>query len=283
MKLGRPLALPVLASLFLGVNAHADDVRKQCADSYEKAQYLQREGKLSAERAELLVCARDACAAFVRTECAKWLGELDANQPTVIFALRDADGNDLTAVRVEVDGALLTETVGGNAFPIDPGEHTLRFSRAAGAPLEQRIVVRLTEKNRIVKAEFPRPVTAPAPVPAKAALPPPAPVSTRGSLAPALVVGGVALGALAVSIGLGVSAKADADDLRATCAPRCAPGSTDPIQTKLIVSDVLTGVGLVGLGVATVLFIVRPGKSSAPTVGFAPTWGGAAFSLHASF
>lgn len=150
------IAATVLA-LSIATTAHADDARKACADSYEKAQYLQRDGKLSAARAQLLVCAADACPSFVKSECAKWLGEVDANQPTVIFAVRDADGRDVVDVKVEVDGVVLTEKVGGSALPVDPGEHTFRLTRATSpGSVEQRVVIRVTEKNRIVRFDFPR-------------------------------------------------------------------------------------------------------------------------------
>ena len=277
-----------LALTFIGLlgatapSARADDARQQCADSYEKAQYLQRDGKLTEARAQLLVCTREACPAFVRTECAKWLGDVDASQPTVIFAVRDADGRDLSDVRVEVDGVLLTEKVGGSALPVDPGEHTFRLTRSASsAPIEQRVIVRSTEKNRIVRVDFPRETVAVVP----SAAPVTAAGSTKGSLVPSLVVAGVGLASLGISIGLGVSAQGDADALRASaCAPRCPSSDLDPVRTKLIVSDVLLGVGVVGLGVATWLFFARPGRDSpkaALSVG--PTLGGANATMRITF
>jgi hypothetical protein len=278
------LALSILGAVGATAStARADDARQQCADSYEKAQYLQRDGKLTAARAQLLVCARESCPAFVRTECAKWLGEVDASQPSVIFAVRDADGHDLIDVRVEIDGVLLTDKLGGSAFPVDPGEHTFRLTRSASsAPIEQRVVVRSTEKNRIVRMDFPR--EAPA-VPTPTSPPSAATVGAKGSLVPSLVVAGVSLASIGVSIGLGISAQSDADGLRASaCAPRCPSSDLDPVRTKLIVSDVLLGVGVVGLGVATWLFFARPGGDSpkaALSVG--PTPGGANATMRITF
>lgn len=90
---------------------------------------------------------------------------------------------------------------------------------------------------------------------------------------------------LAVSIGLGVSAQGDADALRSSaCAPRCPSSDLDPVKTKLVVGDVFLGLGIATLGVATVLFILRPGKS-APTAALSvgPTTGGATAAVRLSF
>lgn len=280
------IAVSVFAlALSFATAAHADDPKKQCADSYEKAQYLQRDGKLTAARAQLLVCAADACPGFVRSECAKWLTEVDANQPTVIFAVHDADGHDLVDVRVEVDGALLTEKVGGSALPVDPGEHTFRLTRSASsAAVEQKVVIRVTEKNRIVRFDFPREATG-----TGTGTETGAGTGTRagssGGFIPGIVVGAAGLAMLGVSIGLGVSAQSDADALRnSACAPRCPSSDLDAVKTKLIVGDVFLGVGIAALGVATVLFFVRPGKGTPQaTLSVVPTAFGANATVRFSF
>jgi hypothetical protein len=251
---------------------------KACSDSFEKAQILKKDGKLSAAHEQALVCAHEGCPGFMRDECTKIVGEIDAAQPTVIFAVRDAKGGDLADVRVEVDGVSFAERVGGSALPIDPGEHTLRFQHAGDAPLEQHVIIRITEKNRVISAQFPaldrgqileRPVVVP---------------KTRGPLWPGFVVAGLGLALGGVSIALGVDAQNTVDRLRATCAPKCAHSDVSAVDTQLVVSDVLLVAGIAAVGIATVLFIVRPGgHEERTTIGVAPTPNGFAGTLRVSF
>ena len=68
-------------------------------------------------------------------------------------------------------------------------------------------------------------------------------------------------------------------------APRSARSSdVSAVDTQLVVSDVLLVAGIAAVGVATVLFIVRPGgHEERATVGLAPTPGGFAGALRLSF
>ena len=153
----RTVALAAMLVLATASPALAADTSgaKACSDSFEKAQYLKKDGKLAAAREQALACAREGCPGFMRDECNKMVGEIDGAQPSIIFAVRDAKGADLADVRVEVDGAPFAARLGGEALPIDPGEHTLRFLHAGDAPLEQHVIIRVTEKNRIISAQFP--------------------------------------------------------------------------------------------------------------------------------
>jgi hypothetical protein len=183
-------------------------------------------------------------------------------------------------VRVEVDGAPFADRIGGSAMPIDPGEHTLRFVHAGDAPLEQHVIIRITEKNRVITAQFPvASAQSQTPTPEQ-----PATAKTRGPLWPGFVVAGVGLALGGVSIGLGLDAQSTVDRLRSTCAPKCSHSDVSAVDTELVVSDVLLVAGIAAVGLATVLFIVRPGGHEERTsVGFAPTAGGFAGSLRVSF
>ena len=278
MKVAALAALLVLATAASPALADA----KACSESFEKAQYLKKDGKLSAAREQALVCAHEGCPGFMRDECTKMVGEIDSAQPSVIFAVRDAKGSDLADVRVEVDGAVFAERVGGAALPIDPGEHTLRFTHAGDAPLEQHVIIRITEKNRLVSAQFP--AASQTTTVGSQTGEQPAPTKTRGPLWPGFVLTGVGLVLGGVSIGLGVDAQSTVDRLRTTCAPKCAHSDVSAVDTQLVVSDVLLVAGIAAVGVATVLFIVRPGgHEERAMVGVAPTAGGFAGALRVSF
>ncbi len=259
--------------------ARADDARKACAMSYESSQVLEKEGKLRGARVEANSCGAAACPGFIRDACQKLLSDLDAVQPTVVFSVQDASGADLTDVKVELDGQPFLDRLGAEAVPVDPGEHTLRFVRDGAPPLEQHVLIRTAEKNRILRVTF---TQASSPSAATvAATPAPAAGQTRGPLWPSLVVGGVGAATVVASVVVGVSGQSSANDLRTSCAPHCSSASVSSVNTRLVASDVLTGVGIAGVAVGAVLFFVRPGGQEGPraTGRVAPTADGVVVSF----
>lgn len=265
--------------------------KKACSDAYDRTQSLRLAGKLQAAREQAAMCTRDVCAEFVRTDCATWLLQIDASMPTVVFEVRDAEGNDTTAVSVALDGKPWLTAVDVTARPIDPGTHTLRFTIPGMAPIEQIVVVREGEKNKKVAVAF---GTAPPPV---APIVPPTPVMPREEddtpVAP-WVIGGVGLAALATGGILAAVVASEkstfdehCDDAKRTCdAEGIAAGETGralgPISTVSLV------LGAVGVGVATVWLIgdaARDDASPATTVGTGPVVGadGAGWGLRGRF
>ena len=275
-RAARSLASFACLGLCLGAPlARADEATKACATAFEQAQYHQRDQKLASARASAVTCAAATCPAFVRDACQKILSDVEAAQPTLVFAAQDALGNDLVDVRVEIDGQVLTEKLGPEAVPVDPGEHSLRFVSPAGA-LEQHVLARVGEKNRIVRVTLPaRPAaTGPGTPPS-----PPAPGPSRWSPWPTAIAGGVALAAIGASIGVGASAKSDADHLRATCAPACAHSDVSSVDTRVVVSDVLLGAGVAAAAVAVVFVFVGRGRAEAPVAALRATPEGVAFAF----
>jgi hypothetical protein len=77
-------------------------------------------------------------------------------------------------------------------------------------------------------------------------------------------VGFVGLGPFAV---LGLSARAEFHDLESRCGSRCADDDVDRVRRKALFADIGLGVGLLGAGIATYLFIDHAnGHASKPTV-----------------
>jgi hypothetical protein len=271
-----------VAALAVAASAHAGNESRACAETFEKAQIAKKDNRLQSAREQAVSCGRDACPAFVRDECVKMVSEIDAVQPSVIFDARDDKGNDVIDVHVDVDGVALTDRLGATAVPLDPGEHTLRFTRAGQAPIEQRLLIRTNEKNRVVHVAIP---SSAAPV----VVQPPTTARNHyigGPIWPAILATVVGVGLVGGSIGLGVDAKGTADNLRATCAPRCSHSDVSAVNTELVVSDVLLGTGVVALGVATLLFITRPGGHEAtarPAFTFSPSPNGAVAGVHLAF
>ncbi|HEX8796020.1 MAG TPA: hypothetical protein VF765_33955, partial [Polyangiaceae bacterium] len=101
--------------------------KKQCLDADDASQPLRRDGKFSAAREQLRVCGDPACPALVRSDCTRMMADLERAQPTVVFDVKDDAGNDLTDVKVTVDGNPVTPKLTGTALQADPGQHVFAF------------------------------------------------------------------------------------------------------------------------------------------------------------
>lgn len=274
----RPHTLLVLASLSLALpalGATAED-KRVCIAASEKAQQLRADSKLTASREQLLSCARDACPSVIRKDCARWLAEVDEALPTIVLGAKDAEGHDVTDVRVTMDKQLFAEKLEGKSQSLDPGSHELKFERAGEAPIIETVLVREGEKNRTVSVVFGLDKKAPA-----AATPRLVKVVSPA----AWVFGGMGAATLISFAYFGLSARSRASDLRATCAPACPDDDVSSVRTKLLVADVSLAVSLVSFGVATYLFLTPTSAPEAPatTVSFSPLPGGGSLQLAGRF
>ena len=260
--------------------AYADE-KEACVNASEQAQTLRDDGKFRQARAALMTCGRDVCPAIVRRDCEKWLTELDAAQPTVVLGARDPNGSDVPGARVKLDGAPLLDRLDGRPVPVDPGEHVFRYEGAGSTPVEQRVVVRVGEKNRSLTAILMPPASAamasttPAPAasssstssdnatsPAPEA--PQEPKAKRPLPASFWIFGGLTVAGAASFVYFGVSGQSDVNNLRATCSPNCAQSDVDAAHTKLVVADISAAVGAAAL-VGTILSVVLRGKAKPTT------------------
>ncbi|MEO8800958.1 MAG: hypothetical protein ABI551_23905 [Polyangiaceae bacterium] len=278
-----PLATPAFA---------ADTDATACANAYEKAQYLRRDKKLRAAHKELLVCSQTTCPQAVVGDCSTWLAEVEKGTPSVVFDARDSKGSSVSDVKVSMDGELLQSKLDGIAVQIDPGNHTFHFEPAKGTPGDQTALVLEGEKTRVITFTITGPGTGDAGGPVE---PPPAQAhsSWTGQKTTAVIVGGVGVVALGAGIIFGAmgSGQASSDKNPGGCAPNCSDDEVSSIKTKLIISDVLIPVGIVGLAAGVVLFLTAPKGSSSTTVGLSrqihfdatPTRNGAQLGVHGSF
>jgi hypothetical protein len=154
-------------------------------------------------------------------------------------------------VAVSIDGVEVASRLDGRSVPVDPGEHRVRFVWGR-AQQERRVLFVVGEKNRKIEARFAEPEP-PAPRPA-AARPSPWPWA----------LGAVGVVGLAGFAGFGLSGRADLRDLDG-CAPRCDPERVDDAKGKYVIADLSLAVGIVGLGLATYLFLTGDGvRHAAP-------------------
>lgn len=297
------LALSVAAAPSM---ARADD-KQVCSTAYVQTQTLRREGKLRAAREQALTCMRDVCTDFIRTDCATWFGEIEASQPTVVFDVRDAAGQETSAVRVLLDGEPWLEKLDGSARAIDPGQHVIHLEIEGAPGLNQTVQIREGEKNRKLSATFQKveaPETAPetAPKAAPKAAPTASGAVAQGgerappetpSIAPWIVggvgVAGLAVGGIVGALVLREKAITDehCDDATRTC-DATGVAAADRGRTLGPISTVSFIVGGLGVGVSAVWLLARPtAKSGAGaamvSVGPVMTASGAGWRLQASW
>jgi hypothetical protein len=251
------LGVAALATFMLGASKALADDKETCNAAYDQTQTLRRDGKLQAALVEALVCMRDVCAEFVRADCAKWLGELEAVQPTVVFQVQDTHGRGTTAVRVSLDGQPWLSELDGKSRPIDPGQHTIRFEIDGSSPIDQQVDIVEGDKAKKIAFSF-----APAParptdevVSAK-----PAPAAKGGVPGWAWGIGATGVAAVGVGIGFGAAAAGEASAWHRICpAANCVGLSTEQkaqvnsesgrAQTFGILAGVIGGLGVAAMGV----------------------------------
>jgi hypothetical protein len=132
-----------------------------CIHAANAGQKLRDSGSYLRAREQFIACAAAECPGEIRKGCVGWLAELEKITPTVVFAARSR-GNEVSDVRVSVDGASLGERIDGKPVPLDPGEHRFRFERADEPPIEMTAVIVAGEKDRLIGARFgPEPTPSP--------------------------------------------------------------------------------------------------------------------------
>lgn len=156
MLLKRPsLLLFGVASVLAARGANAAPDRAACFAASEEGQTLKIKGSLTAARAKLSICADRACPALVRTDCVRWIEQIDKLAPTIVIGAQDArTGHDLVDVRVSLDGAPFATSLDGRVVAIDPGPHTLRFEADHYVPHEERIVALEGEQGRVLNVRL---------------------------------------------------------------------------------------------------------------------------------
>lgn len=285
-------ATAVFFGLFTaGVDASADS-KQECAAAYVKTQSLRDNGQLRDARKQAIACSATTCSAYVVKDCTRWLAEIDASLPTVVFTAKNAAGADTLAVRVTVDGQPVTERLDGKAVALDPGEHVVRFEMAGAEAVEQKVMIQQGEKNRKLAASFPKAPPSPLPVPPPVAPPPkvlatqkpvdvpnpvdaPQPALRSGGVPVwAWISGGLGVVALGVGAGFGVSALKAQSELTSKCGgdashcPDSLAAETDPLAARRNLDrNVFIGLeaaAAVGITIAIIGIVGAPSRASSP-------------------
>ncbi len=226
--------------------------KASCLAAHESSQSERKQGKLLAAQATLAKCAEETCPGPVRSDCVKWLGEVEAAVPTIVVRVVDENGKDPSSTtKGELDESPIA--LDGLPIRVDPGKHVVVVRRADGAARTASIVVVEGEHDRVLTLTFESPKPAP-----------------RRSFAP-LVLAGLSVLALGGFAVVGLTTNAKLRELEDGCAPRCDPAERDAVARRYLIGDVLLGVGVVSLGAAVTVYLLdRPATASV-----APTSGGA--------
>ncbi|WP_394832119.1 hypothetical protein LVJ94_36940 [Pendulispora rubella] len=229
----------------------------RCTEAAVSGQKLRATGALRAASERFALCLARDCPGVVRRDCGKWLGEIGEAMPSMVFQVVDAQGNDVHDGAIFFDGEELTGAMQGRAVPVDPGSHVMAYVQG-DERVEQNVVVREGERNRHLQFRLANrnvPV-----VPSFDKLPSSdaAPAPTSPSPWP-WVLGGAGVAALGIGTGFWIAGTNAHDDLGSSCAPThsCSDDDVSSAKRKLVVGDILIGVGVAAVAAAVVWLVTR--------------------------
>ena len=253
------IAVPIALALGLAARPALADDTDDCSRAYELGQRFRQQSKLLDARSELVVCAQDRCPAVLRKDCVGWLAEVTDAMPAIAIQARGSDGCDRPRATAWIDGTIVSHGAEGRPIDLDPGPHSVRVE-VDGAMLEQTVVVSAGDRRRVV-------TLSPVGSPASCGVAAPSPFKLEAPLTPqregarpvptlVYVLGGAGLVSLGVGTGFGIagwSQKGTLDQCKGSCSNR----DVDTMQRTFLVSDVTMGIGVVALAAATVLYLTR--------------------------
>jgi hypothetical protein len=133
---------------------HVSAQRAECLSAHTDAQLLRKQGALLQAREKLLDCSQSACPRLVVNDCMGWLSEVENSLSSVVFALSDAHGRDISDARVSGNEHLIAERTDGRAVLLDPGTYNFAFEAPGYVIATQVVSLRQSEKNRIVRVQL---------------------------------------------------------------------------------------------------------------------------------
>jgi hypothetical protein len=245
---------------FASLPARAEVSKELCVQAYADAQSLRAEGSLLEARARLQQCAQIECPAALARDCTQWLAEVEQNVPSVVFAVTDQDGHDIAGAKVRAGARVVAERTDGQPVALNPGLYTFSIEAEGYAPERQELVIRQSEKSRMVRVPLTRlspPLTAdaldPDPVPRE-----------RGFVlpAPAIALGATALAGVAGFAYFGLTGMSKRDDAE-RCEMNCR-GLIDDGKRDYVIADISLGVAVLAAGSAVLLTWLGQPEPPAP-------------------
>lgn len=242
--------------------------KESCSDAYADSQVRRRNNELLVARQKLRLCASDACPGFMRPDCVEWLAQVERAIPTVVLEAKNDKGYVFDAT-VTVDGVVVATQLDGKSIELDPGVHTFRFAREGSPPIEEKLIVRESERGRLVSVSWASatPAVVPTPVPdptvtARSStmserVEPSAP-KERPVPASVWIAAGAGVVFTGVFTALALSGNSEKSSLNASCAPFCSDSQVNKVKTRYLLADLSLGVGIASFVTAAVLYVSRP-------------------------
>jgi hypothetical protein len=275
-----PLFLPVVAIALSGSlpAQAADPTTPECLSASDQSITLRNQHKLRAARAQLLICAASSCPAEVRNDCAKGVSDINTALPSIVFEAKDPAGNDLSAVKVTMDGQALTDKLDGASVAIDPGDHAFTFETPGQPTVQKSFVIREAEKERHERIQFGTPIAgASGGAEGKGGGTTTIVVNDSGNSGQktiAFIVGGVGIAGLIAGgalIGLAFNLKSQSDTENARSAGSGHSDYEASLQDNTL-GWIVGGVGAAALTTGVVLLVTAGGGKSGDAPKPAVTW-----------
>ncbi len=238
----------------------------ECVTASENAQRQRDEFKFRDARLNLLKCVDERCPQVVKADCAKWLAQLQTDQPSIVVTTRVGGRDWLEVPSIAFDGVPV-ELKLGQPLDVDPGKHEIEVTLPDGRSNRQPFVAAVGERNRQVVFSFEAAVSPDAPVvaaaPATAVTPnassgprpieltAPAPAPSVPPSAIALTAGAVAAGVtFGILAGLGRAELGKVESQSCAATKSCDPASLGTTRSLYLGADIALGVGVVLAGLA---------------------------------
>lgn len=298
MRRTRIATCAAAALVLVATTGRAAPTKEQCIDANSNAQQLRRESKLESARQALLTCSDPSCPVMVRSDCTARLDEVQKAQPTLVLDVKSRGGDDMTDVKVTVDGGPFTAKLDGTAVPMDPGQHTFTFEAPGFEAVTKTLVLKETEKDRrerVVLRKIPKvaPDSPTGPLPDE----PLAAEPTHGlGTQRLLAIGVAAVGVAGIAVGsvFGLKASSDWSAQQSACGSptSCADhGGAVTDHANLTTDSTIATWAFIGGGAllasGALLFLTAPSRHVPPATGLVivPTAGprSAALELSARF
>ncbi len=234
----RRLALgAALPAVLAGAGIARADDKQACVAAYRQAQISRNAGELVVARTQLRLCAREECPAIIKQDCVPWLDEVERAIPSIVAHAKDASGNDLDEVTIQVDDEAATRRA-GQTIELNPGTHVLRFEAQGLTPVVRRLTLRGGEKQQSMLIRFgaasPPSSQAPAETP-----------TDGGATSPvAWVFTGIGVLGGAGFATLGLMGNAKKSDLEA-CKPNCSSQDVGAVKLDYVLADVSLLAGII--------------------------------------
>jgi hypothetical protein len=227
----------------------ASDSKAECIEQSELGQRLALDRKLVEARSHFVACARALCPVAVVRDCTQQLTKLDDSIATVVASARDTDTGAPLAFSLRVDGARTPVALDGSAMPLDPGVHTFEFLLPSGRAQSYRLTVPEGAKLLRVAASFEMGNAKPGPIPVSA-----------------WIAGAAGVAGVIVTAVFGIESLTQWETLHSESPTKYTAADVTALETKEAVADVAFGVGVVGLGTAAALILLRPKRPRAETL-----------------